>query len=168
MVVLTGISLKKCATATLKMNLAEALTVYCGMFHGPFFNIEDTSISIRNDKELYRWVSWRFFYGRPKKDTHSPIEINDDRPYNQKPAETKSSPRMRGTRTRQQGSRRAPRIIPAHARMVPSYCPAGASLRRMYSLRLMWYRRACWFRLSPVALGRRTITVTISSSGCSR
>ncbi|WP_270416501.1 hypothetical protein [Bifidobacterium pseudolongum] len=42
---------EKCATATLKMNLAEALTVYCGMFHGPFFNIEVTSISICNDND---------------------------------------------------------------------------------------------------------------------
>lgn len=59
---------EKRATATLKMSLAEALTVYCGVFHDSFLNIEDTSISICDDEELYRRVSWCIFYGRPKKE----------------------------------------------------------------------------------------------------
>ncbi|WP_129902749.1 hypothetical protein [Bifidobacterium pseudolongum] len=64
---MTGISLKKCATATLKMNLAEALTVYCGMFHGPFFNIEDTSISICNDQGTVSMGQLALFLWTPEK-----------------------------------------------------------------------------------------------------
>lgn len=52
--------------APLKRNLAEALITYCGMFHGPFFNIENTSSTNISDEELYRWVSWCIFYGRSK------------------------------------------------------------------------------------------------------
>ncbi|RYQ09082.1 hypothetical protein PG2093B_1366 [Bifidobacterium pseudolongum subsp. globosum] len=51
--------------ATLKQDTDDALVTYCGMFHGPFFNIEDTSINV-SDEELYRWVSWCIFYGRSK------------------------------------------------------------------------------------------------------
>ena len=50
---------------TLNKDTDEALGTYCRMFHGPFFNIEDTSISV-SDEELYRWVSWCIFYGRSK------------------------------------------------------------------------------------------------------
>lgn len=50
---------------TLKKDTDDALGTYCGMFHGPFFNIEDTSINV-SDEELYRWVSWCIFYGRSK------------------------------------------------------------------------------------------------------
>jgi hypothetical protein len=50
---------------TLNKDTDEALGTYCRMFHGPFFNIEDTSINV-SDEELYRWVSWCIFYGRSK------------------------------------------------------------------------------------------------------
>ena len=52
---------------TLKKDIDDALGTYCGMFHGPFFNIEDTSINV-SDEELYRWVSWCIFYGRSKEE----------------------------------------------------------------------------------------------------
>lgn len=50
---------------TLKKDTADALGVYCVMFHKPFFNTEDNSISI-SAEELYRWVSWCIYYGRSK------------------------------------------------------------------------------------------------------
>ena len=51
---------------TLNKDTDEALGTYCRMFRGPFFNIENTSISV-SDEELYRWVSWcHSRTGRPR------------------------------------------------------------------------------------------------------
>lgn len=50
---------------TLTQDTDAALGSYCRMFHGPFFNIEDTSINV-SDEELYWWISWCIFYGRSK------------------------------------------------------------------------------------------------------
>ncbi len=53
---------------TLKQDTSAALRSYCRMFHGPFFNIENTSSTNISDEELYRWVSWCIFYGRSKEE----------------------------------------------------------------------------------------------------
>lgn len=49
----------------MRQALGSSMTSYALMFHEPFFNIEDASINV-TDSELFRWVNWCIFYGKPK------------------------------------------------------------------------------------------------------
>ena len=48
-----------------KENINDAMGAYIAMFHESFFLIDGPSISVSNE-ELYRWLNWCVFYGRPR------------------------------------------------------------------------------------------------------
>ena len=48
-----------------KENINDAMGAYSAMFHESCFLIDGPSISVSNE-ELYRWLNWCVFYGRPR------------------------------------------------------------------------------------------------------
>ncbi|HCH21541.1 MAG TPA: hypothetical protein DEW10_01740, partial [Bifidobacterium sp.] len=45
--------------------LDESMGAYVKMFKEPFFLIDGPSINV-SDEELYRWLNWCIFYGKPR------------------------------------------------------------------------------------------------------
>ena len=48
-----------------KENINDAMGAYIAMFHESFFILDGPSISVSKE-ELYRWLDWCVFYGRPR------------------------------------------------------------------------------------------------------
>ena len=54
----------------------DTLGAYSATFHAPFFLIDGPSVSASKE-ELYRWLNWRVFYGRPR-DEYPDAEKDQD------------------------------------------------------------------------------------------
>ena len=50
-----------------KMSYFDDLGTYSVMFHEPFFDIEGPCTTA-SEEEIYRWLQWCIFYGKPKEE----------------------------------------------------------------------------------------------------
>ena len=53
------------AGSATKEHIDDCFGAYSATFHESFFILDGPSISI-SDEEVYRWLNWCVFYGRPR------------------------------------------------------------------------------------------------------
>ena len=63
----------------------DTLGAYSATFHAPFFLIDGPSVSVSKE-ELYRWLNWRVFYGRPRDEYPDAEKDQDTRPSPSRPS----------------------------------------------------------------------------------